>query len=193
MRIYCTWENLRFSSEAYWVRPSAGTEWVGDCTHRGDVIRGRRGATGTALVQFRFFRVWTVMIDTSNDQTHSDDRGRLAETPDEISALGWRDIAIRIKREFKDDHVVLTSAGVAFFWFIALVPLLAAGVSLYGLIAPSSAASVVADIGPTGPAARHQPVVRGCFGCRLRARLADRTLGSIERDDPSDGGTQHRL
>lgn len=68
------------------------------------------------------------------DSPEASDRGRQATSPAEIPAPGWRDIALRVKDEFREDHVTLTGAGVAFFWFVALVPLMAAGVSLYGLV-----------------------------------------------------------
>jgi membrane protein len=63
------------------------------------------------------------------------DRGRDADRPTEIPARGWKDVAIRVKRELTADHVVLSAAGVAFFAFLSLIPALAALVSLYGLFA----------------------------------------------------------
>ncbi len=73
------------------------------------------------------------------------DRGRDADRASEIPAAGWRDIAVRVKNEFKKDHVTLTSSGVAFFGFLALVPLIAAGVSIYGLIADPSQVTRLVD------------------------------------------------
>jgi membrane protein len=63
------------------------------------------------------------------------DRGRDADRPTEIPARGWKDVAIRVKRELTVDHVVLSAAGVAFWVFLSLIPALAALVSLYGLFA----------------------------------------------------------
>ena len=84
----------------------------------------------------------------------SSDRGRSADDPTEIPAAGWKDIALRIKDEFKEDHVTLTAAGVAFFFFLALAPLLAAGVSIYGLVAdPKDVESLVDRLGPSVPEA----------------------------------------
>ncbi len=91
---------------------------------------------------------------TSDEDRQASDRGRNADDPTEIPLTGWKDIALRIKDEFKDDHVTLTGAGVAFFFFLALVPLLAAGVSIYGLVAdPSDVASLVDRLGPSVPSA----------------------------------------
>jgi membrane protein len=65
----------------------------------------------------------------------SDDRGRHASTPTEVPARGWLDVAKRVKAEAKTDQVPLLAAGVAFFALLALVPALVALISLYGLVA----------------------------------------------------------
>lgn len=62
------------------------------------------------------------------------DRGRSAETPAQIPTLGYKDVAWRIYQEVSDDRVMLVSAGVTFYLLLALAPLLAALVSVYGLI-----------------------------------------------------------
>ncbi len=49
--------------------------------------------------------------------------------------LGWKEIVIRTWREATKDNVGLIAAGVAFYAFLALVPLLGAIVLSYGLIA----------------------------------------------------------
>src|SRR5512132_1313113 len=65
----------------------------------------------------------------------SDDRGRGADTPQEIPAKGWLDIAKRTGKEVKADQVPLLAAGVAFYVLLALFPAIIAGVSIYGLVA----------------------------------------------------------
>jgi membrane protein len=65
----------------------------------------------------------------------SDDRGRGADTPQEIPAKGWKDIAKRALKEVKADQVPLLAAGVAFYVLLALFPAIIAGVSIYGLVA----------------------------------------------------------
>lgn len=65
--------------------------------------------------------------------------GAAAERPREIPARGWLDIAKRSWKEAGDDNLGLVSAGVAFYGFLALVPLLAAFVLSYGLIADPAA------------------------------------------------------
>jgi len=65
----------------------------------------------------------------------NDDRGRGADTPQEIPAKGWKDIAKRTGKEVKADQVPLLGAGVAFYVLLALFPAIIAGVSIYGLVA----------------------------------------------------------
>ena len=72
-------------------------------------------------------------------------RGRDAATPSEIPARGLRDVAIRVKHELDDDHTVVWSAGVAFFGFLAVIPALAAVVSIMGLVTSPSQAAARAD------------------------------------------------
>ena len=63
------------------------------------------------------------------------DRGRNARGPHEIGAAGWRDIGLRVFREFLKDRVLSVAAGVTFYTLLSLFPALAALVSCYGLFA----------------------------------------------------------
>jgi len=65
----------------------------------------------------------------------NDDRGQGADSPQEIPAKGWKDIAKRTAKEVKADQVPLLAAGVAFYVLLALFPAIIAGVSIYGLVA----------------------------------------------------------
>ena len=65
-------------------------------------------------------------------------RGRGADTPSEIPARGWRDIAFRVKDEIGQDNISVAAAGVAFYTLLAIVPALGALVSVYGLAADIS-------------------------------------------------------
>jgi membrane protein len=47
----------------------------------------------------------------------------------------WRDVLVRTWKEAGDDNVGLLAAGVAFYAFLSIVPLLAATVLVYGLMA----------------------------------------------------------
>ena len=81
-----------------------------------------------------------------------DDRGRDAEGPGDVPTTGWKDVALRVKGEVKEDQVPLLSAGVAFYLLLALFPALAALVSLYGLFAdPAEVSQQVSDLTGTLP------------------------------------------
>lgn len=85
------------------------------------------------------------MTEAEESTTGTADRGRGADDPTELPAGGWKDIAIRVKDEFKTDHVSLSASGVAFHAFLSLAPLLVAGVSIYGLVADPSNVTKLAD------------------------------------------------
>lgn len=78
----------------------------------------------------------TTTAETSKARAAQTGRGRSADDPTEIPARGWKDILLRIKNEFGDDHVTLSAAGIAFFGFLAIIPGLAALVSIAGLVIP---------------------------------------------------------
>lgn len=61
--------------------------------------------------------------------------GRHADKPQDIPKAGWFDIARRVWDDISRYEVSVISAGIAFNEFFALFPALAAGISLYGLIA----------------------------------------------------------
>ena len=65
-------------------------------------------------------------------------RGREADTPEQIPALGWRDVFWRVFWSISDDRILSTSGSVAFFSLLAVFPGIAAVVSLYGLFADAS-------------------------------------------------------
>lgn len=59
--------------------------------------------------------------------------GRRAEKPGEIPVRGWKQVLLRVKDQIQRDHLKVASAGVAFYFLLALFPALAATVSIYGL------------------------------------------------------------
>jgi membrane protein len=61
--------------------------------------------------------------------------GAGATTPAEVPAPGWWAVAKRTWNEGSRDNINLIGAGVAFYAFLAFVPLLAAAVLTYGLVA----------------------------------------------------------
>lgn len=61
-------------------------------------------------------------------------RGRNAEKPTEIPAIGWKDVAFRVKDEIAADRVGLLAAGVAFYGLLALFPAITAVIAISGLL-----------------------------------------------------------
>lgn len=70
----------------------------------------------------------------SNRENISNKKGRYAEKPSQIPKEGWKEIAFRIKNELANDHISIVSAGVAYYFFVALFPTLIAAISIYGLV-----------------------------------------------------------
>ena len=65
-----------------------------------------------------------------------------AQDPSDIPAKGWKEVLKETWKEAGKDNISLVAAGVAFYAFSALVPLLTAFVLTYGLVAePSSVVS----------------------------------------------------
>lgn len=62
-------------------------------------------------------------------------RGRDATSPWQMPPLAWKDVALRVWNESWVDNIGLVAAGVAFYAFLALVPLLGIVVLIYGLFA----------------------------------------------------------
>jgi membrane protein len=89
------------------------------------------------------------------DRMNRDDRrGRFAERPSEVPALGWKDILLRVYNGISDDRILANAAGVTYYALLALFPGIAALVSIYGLFAdPSTIVShvdAVAGFAPGG-------------------------------------------
>lgn len=80
----------------------------------------------------------------SEARAEDSQRGRRARWPWSFPLRGWRDILLRVKEEVSRDNLPVVAAGVAFFGFLTFVPLLAAVISVYGLV--SDPAAVAAQI-----------------------------------------------
>ncbi|WP_372633653.1 YihY/virulence factor BrkB family protein [Fodinibius sp.] len=57
-----------------------------------------------------------------------------AEKPIQLSWQGWKQIGKRVSSELTIDHIAIVSAGVAYYFFLALFPTLVAAVSIFGLV-----------------------------------------------------------
>ncbi|MHC2468909.1 YihY/virulence factor BrkB family protein [Bradyrhizobium embrapense] len=71
----------------------------------------------------------------------AEDRGRLADTPLQIPAAGWKDILLRTYQQIDEDRLLATAAGVVFYGLLAIFPAITALVSSYGLFADPSTIS----------------------------------------------------
>lgn len=79
-------------------------------------------------------------------------RGRLADTPSQLRMTGWVDVTRRSLKQVKEDNLAILSAGVAFWFFLALVPTFVAVINVYGLVAdPSDVSKLVAKFDQTLP------------------------------------------
>src|SRR3954469_882358 len=86
--------------------------------------------------------------DLDRRRVEADDGvGRDADAPQQIPPRGWLDVLKRVKAEAVTDNASLLAGGVAFFALLAIVPLLVAALSIWGLFAnPSDATRLIRDI-----------------------------------------------
>ncbi|WP_162054233.1 YihY/virulence factor BrkB family protein [Pontibacter pamirensis] len=64
----------------------------------------------------------------------ADNKGRDAKKPSEISGSGWKEVMLRVKDQLTKDNLNIVAAGVAFYFFLSIFPLMAATISIYGLV-----------------------------------------------------------
>ena len=69
------------------------------------------------------------------DQPEESAAGQAAGSRTDIPAKRWKQVAARTWKRSSEHHIDLAAAGVAFYAFLALIPLLGATVLSYGLIA----------------------------------------------------------
>ena len=103
-----------------------------------------------------------------------DARGRQASHPLEIPRLGWLDILIRVKNELGEDRVGFSAAAVAFYFLMGSIPLLAACVGIYGMVADvSDVEEQVVALGEVLPSSAMELVER-----ELKRLTEDQLAGS---------------
>jgi len=81
--------------------------------------------------------------------TGAGDRGRLAASPSQIPAKGWKDILLRAYSNVGDHRILALAAGMTYYSLLAIFPALAALVAIYGLFSD------------TGTIAKHLDAVSG--------------------------------
>ena len=62
------------------------------------------------------------------------------DSPLELGPPDWKASIKRAAKEFKDDRATLTSAGMAFFWFLSIFPAMVAFIGVLGLVNASQGA-----------------------------------------------------
>jgi membrane protein len=82
----------------------------------------------------------------------ADPKGRAADTPTDIPARGWKEIAMRVYGRLGEDRILVIAAGTVFYGILALFPAIAALVSIYGLFAsPADIAQKLNSMGSVLP------------------------------------------
>jgi membrane protein len=77
----------------------------------------------------------TAPHDPAPETREKEDRGRLASSPSEIPARGWKDILLRVYSKFSEHRVLELAAGMTYYSLLAIFPAIAALVAIYGLFA----------------------------------------------------------
>ena len=91
------------------------------------------------------------------ERGNGDAAGREAERPGEIPPRGWFAILRRVKAEVKQDNVPLLAAGVAFYAMLAIFPAIIAVVTVYGMVAdPAQVQSQVGQLAESLPSGADQ-------------------------------------
>jgi len=86
------------------------------------------------------------------ERNNGDAAGREAERPSEIPPRGWFAVLKRVKAEVKEDNVPLLAAGVAFYAMLAIFPAIIALVTVYGMVAdPAQVESQVGEFAKSLP------------------------------------------
>lgn len=102
-------------------------------------VEGQRAPTGASRHTVRAdagsggVKDGAARADVLDSSFVDDGRGRTANRPTQIPARGWLDITKRTVTQLHGDNVTVVAAGVAFYVFLAIVPALLAGISIYGL------------------------------------------------------------
>ena len=115
-----------------WQRDDQG----GDGSRPGDGdSRGRAGAPEDCEPKAGSSGAGSKTVDPREAATaEGHARGRFATSPTQLPKAGWKDVVARTLKEVKADNVPITAAGVAFYGMLALVPAMIAIVSIYGLV-----------------------------------------------------------
>ena len=81
---------------------------------------------GLLAVGFTRQRYATPAAADDNATAGEPGRGRLASTPSEIPARGFKDVLLRVWNNIGEDRIMLVAAGVTFYALFAIFPAIAA-------------------------------------------------------------------
>ena len=81
----------------------------------------------------------TASREAAPETRDQNDRGRLANSPSEIPARGWKDILLRVYSNISEHRVLALAAGMTYYSLLAIFPAIAALVAVYGLFADPTA------------------------------------------------------
>ncbi|MET3844039.1 YihY/virulence factor BrkB family protein [Bradyrhizobium sp. OAE829] len=81
----------------------------------------------------------TAPREAATEVQDQNDRGRLASSPSEIPARGWKDILLRVYSNISEHRVLALAAGMTYYSLLAIFPAIAALVAVYGLFADPTA------------------------------------------------------
>ena len=113
------------------------------------------------------------MANSATPRPGDGDPGGRADSPTQLPAKGWWQIAVRGWKEASADQIPLLGAGVAFFGFLALFPALIALTLIYGLVAdPATISDQVAQVTSALP-----PEARTLLEDQLRQLASTSTQG----------------
>src|SRR5690348_5364204 len=87
------------------------------------VLTGVTLATASYALRRQRERDWR---DASGQTKARDPAGRAADSPQEIPAQGWKDIAMRVYGRIGEDRILVIAAGTVFYGILALFPAIAA-------------------------------------------------------------------
>lgn len=115
------------------------------------------------------------MAKARTKRSRPDPAGHRASSPWRIPRRGWKQVLKRTWSQTGEDNVGLVAAGVAFYGFLAFVPLLAAIVLLYGL---------AADVGTV---IKTMQALFGVLPRDIAALISDQLVGIVRTSEGKKG------
>jgi len=124
-----------------------------------------------------------------------------SQSPADLTGSDWKATLRRTVKEFKSDRATLISAGIAFYWFLAIFPALIAAVGIFGLVdagkeATDTLVKAIRTTLPGGPGGAADVAVPGGRAGALGRSLARNGggwpgAGAVQRVG-GDGGSPER-